>query len=77
MPIALTENDRQSDIEHQDDLLLGKTRDELTERELNEMVHGWMRVVYQRCRWKYDFFFSFIFFLGRSFEFIVLKYVLI
>jgi hypothetical protein len=39
MPIALTENDRQSDIEHQDDLLLGKTRDELTERELNEMVH--------------------------------------
>ena len=39
MPIAVTDNDRQSEIEHQNELLLGKTRDKLTERELNEMVH--------------------------------------
>ena len=39
MPFALNTDDRQCNIEHQNELLLGKTRDELTERELNEMVH--------------------------------------
>jgi hypothetical protein len=39
MPIALNTDDRRCDIEHQNELLLGKTRDELTERELNEIVH--------------------------------------
>ena len=39
MPLACAAGDRQSDIEHQNELLLGKTRDDLTERELNEVVH--------------------------------------
>ena len=39
MPLAESDNDTRCDIEHQNELLLGKTRDELSERELNEMVH--------------------------------------
>ncbi len=69
MPFASNSDDRQCDIEHQNELLLGKTRDQLTERELNEMVH-WDA----GCEWYIEnivgstSFFNSIFFVGQSIE---------